>query len=201
MILYHAPMTRSTRVKWLLEELQLPHETVTFDLFKGDQKTPEHLKRHPHGVVPVLVDEGKQLIESVAICFLLAERYPEKGLRPNPKSPHYSSYYQWGVYSAATVDPLIANIFTHTQFLPTHLRRPELVEWSKKEYAVANKFVEEYFADGKKYALGDEFTAADLMIGFPMFTGRMFGILEGKNVNAYVDRLSERPAFKRAFVA
>ena len=64
MKLYHIPQSRSVRVRWMLEELGVPYETVQLSMTDGSLKTPEHLARHPHGAVPVLEDDGVTLIES-----------------------------------------------------------------------------------------------------------------------------------------
>jgi len=80
--LYYAPRTRSTRPRWLLEELGVPYELVRLDLGKGDHKKAEYLAIHPHGVVPALEDDGRVIIESLAICLYVADKFPEKGFAP-----------------------------------------------------------------------------------------------------------------------
>ena len=77
MKLYYAPQTRATRPRWLLEELEVPYELIRISLAQGEQKKPEYLKIHPHGLVPALVDGGVTLFESSAICLYLADKFPK----------------------------------------------------------------------------------------------------------------------------
>ena len=71
--LYHSPQSRSTRPRWLLEEIGAPFEVVKLDLSKQEHKTPQYMKIHPHGAVPALLDGDLVLIESAAICAYLAD--------------------------------------------------------------------------------------------------------------------------------
>jgi len=65
MKLYHSPRSRSVRPRWLLEEIGAPYELVTLDFSKGEQKTPEYMKIHPHGAVPSLVDGDVVLFDII----------------------------------------------------------------------------------------------------------------------------------------
>ena len=82
MKLYEFPPTRSIRPRWMLQELQVPFESVWVNLIKGEHRNREFLKLNPAGKVPVLVDGDLVLNESVAIVLYLAEKYPEKGFLP-----------------------------------------------------------------------------------------------------------------------
>ena len=77
MKLYFAPRTRATRARWLLEELGVPYELVKLDLARQENTTPAYLAVHPLGEVPALVDGEVTLLESLAICLHLADRYGE----------------------------------------------------------------------------------------------------------------------------
>jgi glutathione S-transferase len=77
MKLYYIPTTRSIRPRWLLEEMDLLYELVYMRLEMTQQ--PEYRRLHPHGKVPVLVDNDTIIFESAAICAYLADKYPEKG--------------------------------------------------------------------------------------------------------------------------
>jgi glutathione S-transferase len=80
---YYSPMSSATRIHWALEELGIPYDKVKVDLAAGDQKKPAYLALNPNGKVPLVVDDGTPIFESLAILIYLGERYGvEKGLFP-----------------------------------------------------------------------------------------------------------------------
>src|SRR5258705_12836566 len=111
MKLYYARMTRAGRPRWMLEETGAPYELVRLDLSRGEHKKPEYMKIHPHGSVPALDDGDLALFESAAICAYLADKFPEKRLAPPVGTPARGLYYQWIVYSMATMEPPILKVF------------------------------------------------------------------------------------------
>ena len=116
--LYHSAQSRSTRPRWLLEEIGAPYELVRVDLGKQEHKTPQYLQIHPHGVVPALVDGDLALIESGAICAYLADKFPAARLAPAVGTPERGRYYQWMFYTMATLEPPLLQVFMNTVQLP-----------------------------------------------------------------------------------
>ena len=114
MKLYYAPQTRAVRPRWLLEEIGAPYTLVRLDMSKGEHKTPEYVKIHPHGAVPALVDGDVTMFESAAICAYLADKFPEKRLAPPVGSPARATYYQWIIYSMATLSSRPCCRYSHT---------------------------------------------------------------------------------------
>ena len=85
--LYHAPFSRSVRVRWLLEELSVPYEVVPVEFKRESLRSPSYLKIHPLGRVPALRDGEVQMIESGAMLEYLLERYGAGRLAPAPGAP------------------------------------------------------------------------------------------------------------------
>jgi glutathione S-transferase len=198
MKLYYARMTRATRPRWMLEEIGTPYELVRLDLSKGDHKKPEYMKIHPHGAVPALVDGDLALFESAAICAYLADKFPEKQLAPAVGTPERGLYYQWLVYSMATMEPPVLKVFLNTRFLPEEKRSPALVEEGRIQWAQVGRTLEAALA-GRTFIVGDHFTAADLMVASIAGWAKFMGLLEEfPTLQRYVARLAERPAFQRA---
>jgi len=196
--LYHSRQSRSVRPRWLLEEIGAPYELVTLDMQKGEHKTPAYMKVHPHGAVPALVDGDLQLFESAAICAYLADKFPEKRLAPPIGTPARGLYYQWMVYSIATLEPPVIDVFMQTAMLPEAERSPAVLAAARKKFGdVAN--VLEQALGTRPFLLGEQFTAVDVMIGSTLGWAQMLGLLEGKKtLQEYVQRLSERPASQKA---
>jgi glutathione S-transferase len=198
MKLYYAVQTRAGRPRWLLEEIGAPYELARVDLAKGDQKKPEHLKIHPHGAVPALIDGDLALFESAAICMHLADRFPDKRLAPPLGTPARALYYQWMVYSMATLEPPVLQVFLNTVMLPEAERSAAAVEKGKAAFAQVAGVLEQALT-GKTFILGEQFSAADVMIGSTLAWAGFMGLLNGHpELEGYVKRLAERPAFQRA---
>jgi glutathione S-transferase len=198
MKLYYAPQTRAGRPRWLLEEIGVPYELVRIDLSKGEHKKPEHLKIHPHGAVPALVDGDLALFESSAICMYLADKFPEKRLAPPVGTPARGLYYQWMVYTMATLEPPLMQVFMNTVMLPEKERSSAAAEKGRVQFAEVARVLEQVLA-GRAFMLGEQFSAADVMIGSTLAWGAMMGLVKGHpQIDSYVKRLSERPALQRA---
>jgi glutathione S-transferase len=198
MKLYYAPQTRATRPRWMLEEIGVPYELVRLQLSKGEHKQPEYLKIHPHGAVPAYSDGEVTMFESAAICAYLADKFPDKRLAPPLGSPQRGLYYQWLVYSMATMEPPVLKVFLNTRMLAEEKRSPAVAEEGRAQWKDVARVVQQA-VEGKTFLLGEQFTAADVMVGSILGWSGFMGLLEGfAGLQAYVGRLTSRPAFKRA---
>lgn len=199
MKLYFAPMTRATRPRWILEELGVPYEMQHIDMMKGEHKHPEYLKVHPLGVVPAIDDNGHVMFESAAIVMHLADKYPEKGFAPAVGSKERGEYYQWISYVMTEAEKPLVDILMHTRFLPEAQRSPAVVAEASKRFKQVVAPLEERMK-GREYIVGTQFSAADVVVGGVLNLGNRLGQLgEHPTLQAYVQRLLERPAAKKAF--
>jgi glutathione S-transferase len=199
MKLYFAPMTRSTRPRWMLEELGVPYETQTVDMAKGEHKQPSYMKVHPLGRVPALEDNGFTMFESAAIVMQLADKFPEKGLAPAVGTNERAEYYQWIVAAMTEVEPPLVTILLHTRFLPEAQRSPAAVEEAAKRFKGVAQVVEERLK-GRQYIVGNKFTAADVVVGGVCYLATLLNQLgDFPNMQAYFKNLMERPAAKKVF--
>jgi glutathione S-transferase len=138
------------------------------------------------------------MFESAAICAYLADKYPEKRLAPPAGSPARAAYYQWIVYSMATLEPPVLQVFLNTMMLPDDKRSSAAAEEGRKKFGEV-KGVLERLVDGKRYLVGDGLTAADVVVGSILDWSRAMKLLDGAaNLEAYVKQLAERPAFQKA---
>jgi glutathione S-transferase len=198
MKLYYSPQTRAGRPRWLLEEIGEAYEIMPMDLHKGEHKKSDYMKIHPHGAVPALVDGDLALFESAAICMYLADRFPAKKLAPEVGTPARGLYYQWMVYSMATLEPPVLDVFLHTVMLPEAERSPAVVDKARATFATVGGVLSNALT-GRTFILGDRFSAADVMIGSTLAWAGFMGLLsDHPTLQGYVKRLQERPAFQRA---
>jgi glutathione S-transferase len=198
MKLYYAPQTRATRPRWMLEEIGAPYELVRLQLSKGEHKKPEYLKVHPHGAVPAFVDGDLTMFESAAICAYLADKFADRGFAPATTSAERGLYYQWLVYSMATMEPPVLKVFLNTRMLPEEKRSAAVAEEGRAQWAGVARVVEAALT-GKSFLVGDRFTAADVMVGSILGWSGFMGLLEGfPGLQSYTQRLASRPGFQRA---
>lgn len=196
MKLYHQPRTRSARVRWLLEELGVLYEIEHINVFAGEGRRPEYERIHPHGCVPALEDGGPPIIESSAICMYLVDRYGHGRFAPPPGTEARGKYYEWMVYVPATADPVCETVMFHTVFLPETHRLPQVAERSRTRWAKKIEPRYRHTLSQSKYVLGDEFSAADVLVGHSLLWARTAGILSDDPVlGKYLEDVTARPAF------
>lgn len=182
---------RSARVRWLLEELEVPYNERVLDYDKGESKTPEYLALNPMGRVPTLVDGPVTMSESVAICMYLADKFALKGLAPRVDSPERPAYLQWMAFSIGTLEP----IFTHLRFRE-HMKEEDKAETDKAVEKIVRTL--EIALDGRSYLVGENFSAADIMIADLLRWKKNMLLEKSPILTAYFERVTQRPARVRA---
>ncbi len=191
MKLFWAPQTRSTRAIWMLEEAGIKYEMELVDIRSPDRKnSKEFLAASPMGKVPAIVDGDMAMSESAAICIYVADRYAAGKLAPAIDDASRGQYLYWTIYTPAVVEPAMAEKFSNVE--PNRGRNG----WGDFDSMI--RIFDERL-EGKKWILGDRFTAADVMMGSSAVFMRMFEMLpETKNISDYADRCLARPAFQKA---
>ena len=195
--LHHAPDTRSGRIVWLLEELQLPYELNRMEFHPRALKSDQHRARHPLGRVPVLEDGEVVLYESGAIVEYLIARHSDGALKPPVDSPRFPLYLQWFHYCEGTVMPPINTIVVQTILLPPERRNEEILAQARRLLTRTLEPLNVALA-GRDCMLGD-LSGVDFMLGHACFMARRLGCVpeEMAHLNAYVRRLEARPAFQK----
>jgi glutathione S-transferase len=128
------------------------------------------------------------------------EKYGEGRLHPLPGTPESAVYLQWFHFGEATHQPYLSTIAQHTALLPEEERVPALAERAAEGAIDCNRMLDAHL--GKhEYVAGDQFTAADIMVTYPLILSHLFRILPADNVPnlmKYYERISARPAFQTA---
>jgi glutathione S-transferase len=193
--LYHAPLTRSARIVWLLEELGLPYELATVPFAPPENGFSQAT---PSGKFPVLQDDDCTISESGAILEYVIERHGCGRLAPRPGSALRGPYLQWVHFAEATAMPPLGEIARHTLFKPAHERIQAVVDDAAERVHALLAVLERELGD-KTYLLGDELSGADIMMGYPLQSATWFGLLTDRypRVHAYYTRLGARPGFRK----
>jgi glutathione S-transferase len=197
---HHAKRARSARVIWLLEELGEPYERVIFDFKPENLRSPEYLKLHPLGEVPVVEDGDVTIFESGAILQYLLEKYGKGRLEPRVGTPERALYLQWFHFGEASLAQLVSTIVRHRFNKPEAERIPVIVTEARERLRPVMAVVERAL-EGREFIVGSDFTAADIMIAYGLVMARITKELPADlpNIAGYLDRLKERPSYGRAW--
>jgi glutathione S-transferase len=190
--LYHAAPSRSAVTRWMLEEIGEPYDIHFMSLSKGDNRTTEFLAINPMGKVPALRHGDVVITESAAICTYLADEFPRAKLNVPIGDPRRGVYLKWLFFGPSCIEPaMMDRAFPRKE----EARRSAL---GYGDFDTAMDVVAKAVSKGT-YILGEQFTAADVVIGSGLRFGMMFKLLpERPEFTAYVGRLAQRPALQRA---
>jgi glutathione S-transferase len=191
-VFYHAPQSRSIIVQWMLEELGRPYRLQLLNLKKNEHKQPAYLAVNPMGKVPAITHKGVPVTEAAAICCFLADAYPEAGLAVPAGDPLRGPYLKWLFFGPSCLEPAIVDRL---------FKRPEAPPGSLGygSFDAALDVVVKAIAAGP-YLLGEQFTAADVVIGAGLTWGMMIKVVpERPEILAYTRRLQARPALQRVY--
>ena len=190
--LYHAAPSRSSIVRWMLEELGEPYDIHLLSLSKGDNRAPDYLAVNPMGKVPALRHGDVVITEAAAICAYLADEFPRARLNIPIGDARRGPYLKWLFFGPSCIEPAMMDRAFPRKEEP---RRGMLGygDFDTLMNVVANAVVR------GPYIMGDQFTAADVVIGSGLRFGMMFKMLpERSEFTAYTGRLAQRPALARA---
>ncbi len=208
---HHLENSRSQRVLWLLEELGVDYRIKQYKRDPVTMMGPESLKKvHPLGKSPVVQDEGHVIAESGAIIEYLVSRYGSGRLIPPPDTDARLDYTYWLHYAEGSLMPvlLLKLVFDRLAHPPMPLvMRPAAALIA---IGVKSKFVMPRLNDhldfiesrlgGSGWFAGDEFSAADIQMSFPLEAALARGAVsvDRPNIAAFVHRIHGRPAYKEA---
>lgn len=208
-IVHHLNNSRSQRILWLLEELQLPYEIKRYERNKKTMLAPPELKQvHPLGKSPVITDGDLVLAESGAIIEYLVNKYGKGKFKP-AEEKNLLRYTYWLHYAEGSVMPtlLLALIFNKIESSPMpFFARPiakSICEKVRKAFINPNikghlDFMELELGKDSWFA-GPEFSAADIQLSFPIEAADSGGLLKDRpKLKAYLGKIHARPAYKKA---
>jgi glutathione S-transferase len=190
--LYHAAPSRSSITRWMLEEIGEPYDIHLLSLNKGDNRAPEFLAVNPMGKVPALKHGDVVITEAAAICAYLADEFPRAKLNVpvGGSAPRRLS-------QMAVLRPELHRACHHRS---RRSAQGGSTPWQAglRDFDTVMDVVAKAVSKGP-YLLGEQFTAADVVIGSGLRWGMLFKLLpERPEFLAYVGRLAARPALQRA---
>jgi glutathione S-transferase len=190
--LYHASPSRSSVTLWMLEELGEPYDIKLLKLSEGDQLKPDYLAVNPMGKVPTLKHNGVVITEAAAICTYLADAFPQKKLNVPVGDPRRGPYLKRLFFGPSCFEPAVVDRAAPRK---EEARRAML---GYGDFETTMNVVAKAVEKGP-WILGDQFTAADVVIGSNVRWGMMFKLVPPRpEFAAYSERIAARPAAQRA---
>ncbi|TDY20509.1 glutathione S-transferase [Paraburkholderia sp. BL6665CI2N2] len=211
LIVHHLNNSRSQRVLWLLEELGVPYEIKRYQRDPKTMLAPPELRAvHPLGKSPVITDDGQTIAESGAIIEYLIDKYGQGRFAPAPGTPERLRYTYWLHYAEGSAMPplLLKLVALRIASAPMPFFAKPIAR--KIARTLQSSFIDPQLKLHLGYIdqelsktgwfVGNDFTAADVQMSFPLEAGTARGGMEGQ-IPAVVDflkRIHARPAYQRA---
>ena len=208
---HHLNNSRSQRVLWLLEELGLDYSVVRYQRDAETMLAPPSLRKvHPLGKSPVVVDGDNTLAESGAILEYLVERYDvARNFAPSSGTQEQLRYRYWMHYAEGSAMPplLMSLVFARIKQAPM----PFFVKPVAR--GISDKVMKTFvgpqvrlhldYMEGElgksRWFAGNEFSAADIQMSFPVeAASARYGLDDKPNLRAFLQRIHARPAYQRA---
>ncbi|PRP78984.1 glutathione S-transferase [Planoprotostelium fungivorum] len=209
-VVHHLKDSRSQRILWLLEELNLPYSIKHYER-QANEMAPAELKEiHPLGKSPAISDGDQVVTESACIVDFLIDKYGGGKFIPKRNTPEYQRYNYWMHFSEASAVTHLVQllVFDTIQKQSPYLIYPivyGLFATVRRGYLYPEiKKVMDYVErelDKSTWLVGDNMTGADVMMSFPVEAARAIGRLPAEkypNCDAFLKRIREREAYQKA---
>lgn len=189
--IHHLGLSQSERIIWLCEELGVPYELVRYEREPSMAAPPAYKALHPLGTAPTITDGALTLAETCAVAEYIVRKYGGGKLFLGPEHPDFAQFLLWYHYANGSVLPaLMMDMAAKRAGAPPMTGRTSL----------AYDFIEKRLGEATWFA-GEDFTAADIMMVFPLTRARLVSgrdISQMPHLLAYLQRIGERPAFQKA---
>jgi glutathione S-transferase len=194
--IYGIARTRAFRALWMAEEVGLDYEHLPVEIGDAGARAPEFLAINPNGRLPVIVDDGFVLFESLAITLYLAKKHSNGKLYPGTLEAEARAW-QWSFWAVAEVDRGVNIWSLHAVRLPAAerdaVKRDEALKVLVAPFRVLDAAVAK-----QRYLLGHDFTVADLNVAAVISRAVDMDLSAVPNLKAWLMRCLERPAARKA---
>ena len=193
---HHLNESRSQRILWLLEELNVPYEIEWYWRDSQTRKAPPELKNiHPLGKSPVITGDGRIVTESGAIVDYIIRHHGNGHLQPASSSPEYDDYVQWMHYAeGSAMLPLLLKL----TLAPLGKAARSIMPRIEAEIGNHLGYIDTRLR-ARDYLLGMQLTGADVQLSFVgELAAARLDCSAYPNMIAWVRRFQARPAYQAA---
>jgi glutathione S-transferase len=184
--LYHSPSSFSSRILWLLEELEADYTIELVSYPKADGSNADPRNPHPHGYTPALAHDGQVVTETGAVALYLTDLFPQSEVGVPVGHPLRARYITWLFYQVGLTEPLV--------YMKGHRLLAQDAAMSHLDREMM-RHIEATLAAGP-YILGERFTAVDILY-MSLFEHARPLLGTSAVLDAYLAR-ADRPARRRA---
>jgi glutathione S-transferase len=192
--IYGIARTRAYRALWMAMELGLDYEHLPIEIGDAGARSPEFLAINPNGRLPVIVDDGFVLFESLAITLYLAKKHGK--LYPGALEGEARAW-QWSFWAIAEVDRGVNIWSLHAVRLPPEERNAALREEALKVITAPFQVLDAALAR-TPYLLGNDFTVADLNVAAVISRAIDMDLSHVPHLKTWLTRCLDRPAARAA---
>lgn len=193
--IYHLDNSRSERIVWLMEELELPYDLKIF--MRENRAAPKEMQAiHPLGTAPLIRDGEQVIMESGAIVEYIVNRYGSGKLAPSVQSRDYADYLQWLHYAEGSAMSALLREYVVGMIVPAD---SPMAQSGAVRHARMFNFIEQRLG-AQPYLAGSEFTAADIMMEFCLAFVERVGkktLDDYPHSRVWLGRIRARPAYQR----
>jgi glutathione S-transferase len=194
--IYGIARTRAFRALWMAKELGLDYEHLPIEIGDAGARSPDFLAINPNGRLPVIVDNGFVLFESLAITLYLAKKHSNGKLYPTTLEGEAKTW-QWSLWAVTEVDRGVNIWSLHAVRLPPAerdaIKRDEALKILVAPFKVLDAAVLK-----QQYLLGNDFTVADLNVAAVISRAIDMDLSAVPNLMAWLTRCLDRPAAREA---
>ena len=193
---HHLNDSRSQRLLWLLEELDLPYAIKHYQRDPQTRLAPPELKAiHPLGKSPVIEDGSQLVIESGAIVDYLIRRHGRGRLQPDPATAAYDEYVQWLHFAeGSAMLPLMLKLYVGRLGDAGAPLQPRIQSELANHFGYLDRAVSR-----RPYLMGEALSGADIQMSFVGELAKVQGMTGPyPHLLAWVNQLQARPAYQKA---
>ena len=195
--LYGYPNTRSFRVLWALEELNIEYQyQLTHPL--PDMQDASFIQLNPSRKIPVIKHDNLVVSESAAILNYLADHFGTYPFIPTAGTGKRATYDQWCYFMLSELEQPLWTIAKHRFILPEALRHPPvkdsvLWEFEQMTACLATQL------ENNPFVTGEHFTPADILCTSTLMWAKMEKApLTHDIFSTYLNKMMQMPAFQKA---
>ena len=203
--IYGTAASRAARPLWVAQELQLAYEHIPLHYLGGGTRTPEFLAINPNGHIPVVVDSGVVVWESMACALYLADRFRPDGVTPlgAATSAEQAELLRWSFWAVTECEKDALAFVMHSALMPVERRKPALALEAERRLAAPLKVLEQHLQQQQNslpdpFLAGARFTVADVCVASVLAWVRHAPTLMAPYpaVQAWLARCLARPAYQ-----
>lgn len=203
--IYGTAASRAARPLWVAQELGLVYEHIPLHYLGGGTRTPAFLAINPNGHIPVVVDGGTVVWESMACALYLADRFRPEGVAPlGAITPvEQAELLRWSFWAVTECEKDALALLMHSALMPVERRKPTLALEAERRLAAPLRVLEQHLQQQHRhlpepFLAGARFTVADVCVASVLGWVRHAPALMGPcpAVQAWLARCLDRPAYQ-----